>query len=499
MGVVNIKKLIDVSTGLPVIPLARRDFSNTIIIQTGAGYTTGDVRSYMSAGDIASDLGSNSQAYKFALKFFAGGFNGIKPKKLYVGLANKNDVVASTQGFFTTGEVDTHLTAFQAVDNGEFKIAVDGAEAIEITELDLTSATSLENVAELIDYAISNVAGIKNIKVSYDSTAKSFIFKSNSYGSTSNVVISSIAGGTGDDLTGATLFNGGTSTIGTDGTQATTIQTFLNNYSYYHICLDLTFTETQAKEWSSAVESASLYDYMLWIQTATSEVKTASILTDTGTIALDFFNRKKNKTVLTYTDNLTDYTSASLVSYFAQVQFNIASQLGTASNKPFTDAVAITGTDAQLNQYFDNLTAKNVNFYATYNEAGRSIAKKGKVSSGQSIETIILADWINYNMTMNIYDWLIGKDKVRYTTSDFAELRTQIELTLITAKGFGAIVSGNDPQTGEQYINGYKITIPNPSDISQADKSQGLLSGISVIALTSEHIDKIVINNTLKI
>lgn len=492
---INMKKIIDVSTSLQPVAAARRNFANTIFIQQGTGYTTGDVRSYTTAADVASDLGSNSQAYKAALKFFAGGFNGTKPSIFYVGLANASDCVVSTQGYFTSGDVETHLTAFQAVDAGEFKIAVNGGTAVEIKGINLTGATTLANVAELLEEAISNIGGIKTVSVIYDSSAKKFIFTSETYGDDSAVAISAISGGTGDDLTGATLLNGGTSTAGVSGTQADTISSFLSNYSYYHIMLDINFTEAQGKEWSSAVEASTKYTFMLWIQTNTSGVKTTSLLTDTGTIALDFYNARKRKTILVYADTLSDYTQASFVSYFAQVKFTSASQLGCLAAKQFTDAVASTLTDT----YWDNLTSKNVNFYATYGESGRNVAEQGKMPNGNFINDIILADRIDYQMTYNIYDWLLRKDKVKYTTADFAELRSVIEQAFIEAVGFGAIAGGTDPDTGETLANGYKITMPTPRDISSTDKSAGILPNISTVALTSGNVVKIVITNTLKI
>jgi hypothetical protein len=492
---INIKKIIDVSTTLPAVSQARRDFSNAIFIQQGNGYTNGEVRSYTTAADIALDLGSNSQAYKAALKYFAGGFNGIRPSILYVGLVNTSSVIASAQGYFTSGDVETHLTAFQAVDAGEFKIAFDGATAITITGIDLTTATSLANVATLLQAAISNIGGIKTVKVTYDATAKKFVFTSDTYGTTSAVAITTNTGGTGDDLTGATLLNSGTATAGTTGTQAATIAGFLADTSYYQIMLDVNFTEAQTLEWSSAIEAATKYTYALWVQTNTANVKNESLANDTDTIASNFFNAKKKKTWLVYADTLSDYTQVSFASYFGQVQFTEARPLGCLAFKPFTGAVVSDLTDTN----FDNLKAKYVNFYGVYGEPGGNIAYMGTAPNGNFINDIILADWLDYNMTYNIFDWAITKSKIRYTSSDFAEFRQAIERTYMAAVGFGAIAGGTDPDTGETYTNGYKITIPKPSDVSSVDKSQGILTNITTIALTTGNVVKIVITNTLKI
>lgn len=490
---ISIKKIIDVSTTLPSVSLARRDFSECLFIQQGSGYTNGEVRSYSSASEIAIDLGSNSAAYLFALKFFAGGFNGIKPIKLKVGLVNAANCVVSTQGDFTTGDVETHLTAIQAVDDGELGITINGGDEIEIKNMDFTGATTLANVAELLQQFIS-VAGIKNVLVSYDSSAKKFVFTNLTYGNDSDVEIGSITG-TGTDITGATLLNGGSATSGVSGTLATTIAGFLADYSYYHITLDNNFVEAQQKEWMANVEASSNYAYTLWILTADADIKNTTLSADTDTIAKFAYDRKYTKSFIVYTDDLTEYLNGSMMSLYAITDFTEARPLGSLKFKQFSGAVADTITSAN----FDNLVAKYVNFYAEYGEAGRVIAYTSKAPNGNLIKDIILADWIDYNMTYNIYDWTINKIDIKFTSADFAELSQVIEQVLITAKGFGGIVAGNDPDSGELYQSGYKITIPTPNSISSADKSAGLLKNVRVVALTGGEIGKIVITNELKL
>jgi hypothetical protein len=490
---IDIKKIIDVSTTLPAVSLARRDFSAVCFMQVGLGYTTGEIRSYSSVSEIALDLGSNSQAYKFALKFFQGGFNGIRPTQLKVGLINSADAVVSTQGNFTTGDVETNLVALQAITDGEFGVEVNGGAKIEVKNMDFTGAVSLAGVATLLkEYLVLN--NIKKVDVSYDSTAKKFVFLSSVYGDDSAVVISSITGD-GTDLTGVTLLNGGVATSGVSGTQATTIANFMNDYSFYHIALSNTFNEAKQLEWVEAVESATKYAYTLWILSEDTEIKTTSITADTGSIAKNGFDRKWKRSFIVYADDEDEYLNASFVSLYAYTDFTEARPLGSLKFKEFSGALASEITSAQ----FDNLIGKNVNFYATYGEAGRSIGYVSKAPNGNLIKDIILADWLDYNMTYNIYDWAIQKIDIKFTSADFAELESRMEEVLITAKGFGGIVAGNDPDTGELYINGYKITIPAPNTISSADKSAGLLKNIQVIALTGGEVGKIVIANNLKL
>jgi hypothetical protein len=489
---INIKKIIDASTSIQPASQARRDFSKAIFVQTGVGYTD-TVRSYTTSSDIARDLGSNSEAYKASLKWFSGGFNGIKPTQLYVGLVNTSAATESTKGNFTTGNVSANLAALIAVDDGEFTIAKDGGTAVNVTNIDLTSASTFEEIATLLQNYIT-MAGILNVIVTYNSTSHNFVLESQTYGTTSDVVITAYVG-SGTDLTGAALLNGGTATVGTDGTLAATIADFLSDNRYYQIILSNQWTEDQAKQWISAIEAATKITYLGWYQSDTAEIKSQDVQTDTTSIAAYMFAQKINKTSLVYADTLTDYDHVSMASYFGIVDFTAARPLGCLAFKQFSGQTPSVLTDAN----FDNLNGKNVNFYAVYGETGRNISYGGKVPSGSFINDVLFADWCDYDMTYNIFDWMIKRPKLAYTTDDFAQLSAIIEQTPVTAIGFGAISGGTDPDTGENLINGYKVTIPTPASISTSDKSQGILKGIEVVMLLSGSVTKIVITNTLKI
>lgn len=226
---ISIKKIIDVSTGIAAIPQARRNFARAVVIQKVAG-ASNDVRSYTSASEVLEDQGSNSAAYKFALKYFAGGFNGIKPNLLYVGSLNSTGLTSSTHGFFTSGSASANLAAFQAVDDGEIKIAKDGSSVIVVSEIDFTDAATLADVAAIMQEKIRLSSVLRNVTVTY--SAPNFIIESETFGDDSTIAVT--AGTSGTNLLGASYLNGGSSTAGDTGTLAALITTFLN-LSLIHI------------------------------------------------------------------------------------------------------------------------------------------------------------------------------------------------------------------------------------------------------------------------
>ena len=147
-------------------------------------------------------------------------------KALLYGLAHvmiSQDVQTtskSTRGYFTTGDVLDNFLDLIAVDDGEFTISKDGGAEVNITAIDLTSATIFSEIATLIQTKIS-LAGVSGVTVTYDTTIDNFIFESSTSGATSSIEITAYAG-VGTDLTGTSYLNGGTSTIGTATTPVTT-------------------------------------------------------------------------------------------------------------------------------------------------------------------------------------------------------------------------------------------------------------------------------------
>ena len=483
---ISIKKIIDVSSGIQPAPLGRRNFAYAAFIQKS---NKTDTRSYSSAIEVAEDLGSNSEAYKASLKYFAGGFNGIKPSQFYVRNINQTGLTSSTQGKFTSGDASDNLAALIAVTSGNFTIAKDGGDAINVNA-NLTSATTFAGVALILQEEIRLAdASLRNVNVVY--VGDNFIFTSDTYGDDSSIVIGE---GAATDLTGENYFNGGSSTDGETGTLASLINSTLGDNRYYHLILSNQWSIADILEWSSAVQASTTISYLLWAIATTSAIADSDLATDTGSIARILFDKKASKTCLIFDTSTTDYKQASLTSYFGIVDFTQARPLGSLAFKQFASISATPLTSAQ----FDNLTSKNVNFYSTYGEVGRDIAYNGRTCSGQAINDIIAVDWLDYNMTYNILDLMITLPRLGYTSEDFAKLEGAIERAFLNALSAGIIAGGTDSETGEELLNGYSISIPLPTAVSSADKQAGIIKNITTVGLLRGSATKFVITNNLK-
>lgn len=266
------------------------------------------------------------------------------------------------------------------------------------------------------------------------------------------------------------------------------IAEILSDPRYYMLSVDNNFDDVEMQALIDAVESASKISYFLFLQLNESVSHVA--------LQNQMFADKIKKSMWIY--NLIaaqdEYKQLACISYFATVDFTSARPLGTLAFKQFSGITPTALTDASAAA----LLAINGNFYTTYGEVGRTITYKGTNPNGDMIDTYIGADYLNYNITYNIFDLLISLPRLAYTASDFTKLEQAIAAVFVKLLQAGFIAPGTDPNTGIDMPNGYSIDIPTPASIPSVDKAAGILQGITAIGLLAGSVVKIVITNTLK-
>ena len=123
---------------------------------------------------------------------------------------------ALTPATLVCGANGGNLAAWQAVNNGEFSIDVNGT-TLDIIGINTTGIAALSDIADMI-----NSVALGTVICVYDITGDVFSFYSPTAGVGSTItVLSAVAGGAGTDISGAGFLNGltavGTATQGTGG------------------------------------------------------------------------------------------------------------------------------------------------------------------------------------------------------------------------------------------------------------------------------------------
>jgi len=147
----------------------------------------------------------------------------------FIQLQAKAGNTGVTAGYLTGGtNAESTFGTWEAVTDAEFAITIDGT-AYDITGIDFTGVTDMDDVASVLQAAIRAETGSEETVVW---STDHFIITSSTLGSTSEVsVASTISGGSGTDISGAGASDwldadvvGGTATAGTGTIGALTVE-----------------------------------------------------------------------------------------------------------------------------------------------------------------------------------------------------------------------------------------------------------------------------------
>jgi hypothetical protein len=116
---------------------------------------------------------------------------------------------AATAGFYTCAETGADLDAWKAVTDGSLSVTPDGGAAQVITALDFSAATSLDDVAAVMEAALTGVF------VNYNTAENLFVFTSATESGTSAIALAADATGTSIYVAGFLNAAAGAATAGT--------------------------------------------------------------------------------------------------------------------------------------------------------------------------------------------------------------------------------------------------------------------------------------------
>jgi len=194
---------------------------------------------------------------------------------------------------------------------------------------------------------------------------------------------------------------------------------------------------------------------------------------------------------LGYDRTFTIYNS-DVANYFADASW-LGRQLPTlpgSSNWAFKFLKGIIADDL-LSSQSSAIFANNGNTYETF--AGKSITRYGKVASGEWIDVIRGADWLQAKLQENLYSTLINAEKIPYTDAGGDIIENKMREVFDEGVANGFIAADADG------IGQYTITVPDVADISSADNLARLFSGVSFTATLAGAVNKIAISGNLSV
>ena len=195
----------------------------------------------------------------------------------------------------------------------------------------------------------------------------------------------------------------------------------------------------------------------------------ADVTTDTGYLLM---NNNFFRTFWFYhADAATDFPECAV---FARC-FAILPGGETWANKKLAGVT----TDPLTETQYLAITSKNGNTFERFRNV--SITQNGKVAAGEWIDVIRFRDWLQEEMTVNIFNALINSDKIPYTDAGIAIIENQMRAALRLGQTRGGIAPTEYDEDGNENL-GYTISVPLAANISANQKASRILQDMKFTA-----------------
>lgn len=286
---------------------------------------------------------------------------------------------------------------------------------------------------------------------------------------------------------------------------ASNFTSLLTSEDYYLVAIDAAFTVAENKTAASLANAANTTTaHKLFLVDKSADAFDKTLEEDTDSLSAYCANNDFNHVIVTAVNpsNTNPYYQAANMAFWATRQFNASSrQMASLANKPASGIAPVDMTDPQLDasvlptQKFKNLDSKNANVYINVKLIGLPAWERGNLPSGNDISEYISADYLNYTITMAVFQLLQSVPRVPMNRDGATMLANTISGAFAELRTAG-VIGGGTSLDGEVFSDlGYKISIPTPTGVKKAN---GLWDGIVCSALLQGSAKKVVIGNDLK-
>lgn len=136
-------------------------------------------------------------------------------------------------------------------------------------------------------------------------------------------------------------------------------------------------------------------------------------------------------------------------------------------------------TDNLTETQYNAITSKNGNTFERFRNV--SITQNGKVAAGEWIDVIRFRDWLQEEMTVNIFNALVNNDKIPYTDTGIAIIENQMRAALQLGQTRGGIAPTEYDEDGNENL-GFTLSVPLAANISANQKATRILNDMKFTA-----------------
>lgn len=368
------------------------------------------IRYYTSLAAVADDFADTTEAYKMATAFFAQ-----TPRALRFAIAKA--FTTAQAAFFVGGDLPAY-TAFTSVSNGSFTISIDGDEQ-DITGLDFSLATDLDDVAAVIQTALQAVATGGYTSATAVVVNNTLRITSGTTGDASTItVLTPVSPATGTDISGPTFLNGLQGTArAVDGYTPTGIVGELDLIAEAARCSGrFVYGWTLEKAYRNVTDQEAASG---WAQARTAimaltsnsvQAYDAAVTTDIGSVleaSGDF------RTTLFWSDKPDEYPDVALLSYVLHVDYAAEGSTITAKFKNLVGITTAGISETQLGV----LQSKRYNVFTRVGNNSRTVRDGVEADPNWYIDDLVNLDNFKEELQVNVYNVFLREKKVPYTVN----------------------------------------------------------------------------------
>lgn len=444
----NLDRIVNVQISLNTTGVSVEGFSTLLVVGSHA-YSLPRVSVYTSASDMITDGFTADDPLYLAV---ADAFSQTpRPAQVKVGRRQATSVAVSVDTLQSTGTyriIVSHLDSSSNVIEDTYAYTNASGSASDI-------ATALAGLVTADSDAVVTASASDNVVTLTSSNGEAFAVKvTSNMSQTVSAVTETIA----ETMAAITKYDNDW------------YGWALTSRNSADIIAAADWTETVRKLFGTAIAEPGTYN--------------PDSITDTGYL---LYNGNYYRTHWWYhKDANTDFPEAAV---FARC-FSILPGGETWANKKLA---AVTSDNLTEGQY-QAISKKNGNTFERFRNV--SITQNGKVAAGEWIDVIRFRDWLQEEITVNVFNALINRDKIPYTDEGIGIVEAQIRQALELGVRRGGIAPDEYDEDGN--INyGYTISVPLAANISANQKASRVLNDVEFTARLAGAIHVINITGSL--
>lgn len=488
---IPVSSVVNVSIAIGAPFPARAGFGtlNIVTNETDAIGIAERIRFYQNLDGVTADWPADSEVVKAATAYFS---QQPKPTSLKVSVRYDDAQAAQLRG----GSV-TDVSGFTSITDGSFAISIDGVSE-GITALNFTTATTLDNVATVIETALQAVAtgGYTTATCTHDGSR--FFINSGTTGASSTIsFLTPVSPASGTDISSLLQMQQGEGTK-TNGIDAETITASLNaiqniDEDWYGLMFTKEVRDDVVINTEDAVIAAADWceARVKVFGNTTNDLDVLDAVT-TNDIASQLADKNLRRTMTTFSSFPNEYPSASILGRAFTVNF---SQVASTITLKFKQMPGITVEDLTQSQK----AVADSKFANTLIEVGASdMYAESFMANGTFFDETHGVDWLTNAIETNVFGYLLTRTtKVPYTNKGVAALEQQVIKALDEAVTNGLIAPG-ETVDGRFLGTGYETVVIPVEDINQSDKEARFYPGLSFTVLGAGAIHRVQINGVFE-